>query len=96
MIHFKELGLILIFVAYTLGDGEYCSVDQHCERGEVCEDCSCKQDRSVVSICYAGVKICMKVWDQICKKPCKSHRDCRWYLGKYCDKKEGICKRFFG
>ena len=94
MIGVKELGLILIFVSYSLGAGKYCSVDQDCAQNEVCSGVA--EDGDV------AVKICMKskmqrfvgsLLDQVFpKNPCKSHTDCKWYLGMYCDKKIGFCE----
>ena len=100
MIGVKALGLILIFVSCSLGDRQpwqrqYCSVDPDCARDEVCS-------YVVEMVGSRLVKICKKpkmqrfvgsLLDQVFpKNPCKSHTDCKWYLGMYCDKKIGFCE----
>ena len=83
------IGLFLLFVSCTLGQ-QQCYVNQHCSSGEVCH----KQERESR---FFILGICIKLIDMVRpKKPCKSHKDCRWYLGKYCDKKAGFCKMIIG
>ena len=83
------IGLLLLFVSYTLGQ-QQCYVDQHCSPEEVCH----KQERESR---FFILGICIKLIDMVRpKKPCESHKDCRWYLGKYCDKKAGFCKMIIG
>ena len=102
MIGVKELGLILIFVSYSLGAGEYCSVDQDCAQNEVCSGVA--EDGDV------AVKICMKTKMQrtclflgvigclleelniIPQKPCKYQSDCdsgSLLNKRFCFKKKG-------
>ena len=111
MIGVKELGLILIFVSYSLGAGKYCSVDQDCAQNEVCSGVARDGDVAV-KICmktkmqrtclgFGGIACLLEEMGIIPRKPCKNHSDCPGKLlnKRFCFKKkgqiQGVCKKMF-
>ena len=76
----RTLALILLFVTYAFGIGEFCVYDQHCGPEEKCRPVSTA--RGVVKKCVNALL-----------PTCITIRDCKWWLGFKCHKKE--C-RFLG
>ena len=91
MIVMKSLALILLFVIYVFGAGEYCAVDEHCGPGEKC----LREERVPMKKCVPLRRgpSSDKPLPPFPVRYCRHWYDCKWYDGESCNK-WGWCSYF--